>query len=94
MSSGTRDEATDDRPRDGPTCFATNRRSGKAGSNVARPSAGVQLGAPDRGKDAQSREAPGRRCAEPECHTVLSTYNRSSRCYLHAAPEYRHALER
>jgi hypothetical protein len=61
---------------------------------VGRPSAGVQLGAPDRGRDAQSREAPGRRCAEPECPTVLSTYNRSIRCYLHAAPEYRHALER
>jgi hypothetical protein len=61
---------------------------------VARGSDGIRFGAPERGKEASSREAPGRHCTEPGCSTVLSTYNRSTRCFLHAMPEYRHALQR
>jgi hypothetical protein len=36
----------------------------------------------------------GRPCGEPGCTTVLSTYNASDRCYLHAAPSFRHPLYR
>lgn len=49
-------------------------------------SAGVEFGPPQRGRDATSREARGRRCEAPGCSTVLSTYNRSRTCYLHTKP--------
>jgi hypothetical protein len=62
---------------------------------MVRPSGGeVRFGTPERGKEPTSRPARGRLCAEPSCHTVLSTYNRSTTCYLHTAPEYRHPLQR
>jgi hypothetical protein len=57
-------------------------------------SGGVQYGTPDRGKDSVFREERGRLCADPSCMTVLSTYNRSSTCFLHTAPSYRHPLQR
>jgi hypothetical protein len=52
------------------------------------------LGAPRPGKGAESRPARGRRCTEPGCGTVLSTYNRSSTCYLHTPPTHRRPLDR
>jgi hypothetical protein len=61
---------------------------------VARPSRGVTLGTPERGKDTPIRAQRGRRCAEPACTTVLSTYNTSRTCYLHTAPSMRTPLER
>jgi hypothetical protein len=33
-------------------------------------------------------------CAHEECETVLSTYNTSDVCWLHARPAYRHPLTR
>ena len=42
----------------------------------------------------ESRPEKGRRCADPGCTTVLSTYNASPTCYLHTMPVRRHALER
>lgn len=57
-------------------------------------SGGVQYGTPERGKESLARPERGRLCAEPECATVLSTYNRSTTCYLHTAPSYRHPLQR
>jgi hypothetical protein len=32
--------------------------------------------------------AQGRVCAEPQCSTVLSVYNQSARCSIHALPTY------
>ncbi len=61
---------------------------------MARGGGDTLLGAPSPGKGAESRPARGRMCAEPGCGTVLSTYNRSTRCYLHTAPTHRHPLER
>jgi hypothetical protein len=29
-----------------------------------------------------------------DCATILSTYNRSAFCFLHAQPDFRHALQR
>lgn len=54
----------------------------------------VRFGAPDRGKGASSRAIKGRLCAEPGCATVLSTYNRADRCFLHTEPPHRHPLYR
>ena len=54
----------------------------------------VEFGPPQRGRDATSREARGRRCEAPDCSTILSTYNRSRTCYLHTMPEHKHALHR
>jgi len=61
---------------------------------MARSRGGVRLGTPDRSKDSPVRAEQGRLCEEPGCSTVLSTYNRSARCYLHTAPSYRHPLAR
>lgn len=61
---------------------------------MARSRGGVRLGAPDGSKGSPVRAAGGRRCEEPGCSTVLSTYNRSARCYLHTAPSYRLPLQR
>lgn len=33
-------------------------------------------------------------CVHIGCETVLSTYNPSDVCWLHAPPAYRHALSR
>lgn len=59
---------------------------------MARGSSTTLLGTPERGKSVERAEK-GRRCAAPECQTVLSTYNRSTTCYLHTSPTRRHPLE-
>ncbi len=55
-------------------------------------SATVRYGTPNTGKGAASRSKAGRRCAEPGCETVLSTYNSATTCWLHSSPTQRHAL--
>jgi hypothetical protein len=50
------------------------------------------IGPPDHGKDAESRPSAGRICNEDGCSTILSTYNSSKACWLHAEPAYRHPL--
>jgi hypothetical protein len=52
----------------------------------------THFGTPDRGKGAASRAALGRVCDEPGCATVLSTYNSSGTCWMHASPSTRHPL--
>ena len=52
------------------------------------------FGPPDRGKKATDRPARGRMCEQIGCETILSTYNASPVCWLHAPPAYRHALSR
>ena len=54
----------------------------------------VLFGPPGRGKEASARPAAGRMCAHHECETVLSTYNTSDVCWLHAPAAYRHPLSR
>ena len=61
---------------------------------MTRSSNGFLFGAPASGKGPASRPEKGRECEEPGCATVLSTYNRSTTCYLHTAPTRRHALDR
>lgn len=61
---------------------------------VKSSSGDVRYGAPDRGKDVASRAAVGRHCGAPGCGTVLSTYNKSTTCYLHTMPSTRHPLQR
>lgn len=61
---------------------------------MARATGGTVFGTPDRGKDSPTRTQAGRRCAEPGCPTVLSTYNQSRTCYLHTAPSLRTPLQR
>lgn len=52
----------------------------------------VQLGGPERGREVVSRAVPGRVCDREGCSTILSTYNASGTCWLHAEPAYRHPL--
>jgi len=52
------------------------------------------FGPPGRGKKAADRPPRGRMCVHIGCETVLSTYNPSDVCWLHAPPAYRHALSR
>lgn len=52
------------------------------------------FGPPERGKKAADRPPRGRMCAHHGCETLLSTYNTSEMCWLHAPPAYRHALSR
>jgi len=54
----------------------------------------VQFGAPDRGKGTGSRASSGRRCNEPGCSTVLTTYNPGPTCWLHTDSSYKHPLAR
>jgi hypothetical protein len=54
-------------------------------------SASVQYGVPA-SKHAAKRSQAGRRCEVPGCVTVLSTYNASPACWLHATATPRHAL--
>ena len=54
----------------------------------------TRFGTPDTGKAAKSRPPKGRLCQETGCTTVLSTYNASDHCFLHAAPSFRHPLYR
>ena len=56
---------------------------------MARPRDGAELGVPMRGKEASARPARGRVCAAPGCDTVLSTYNATSLCWLHAPIAYK-----
>jgi hypothetical protein len=37
------------------------------------------------------RSPPGRICDVEGCETILSTYNSSESCWIHARPEYPHA---
>ena len=61
---------------------------------MARTSTGVELGSPQRGKEASSRPIRGRVCDEPGCDTVLSTYNPSAQCWTHAESTRAHPLSR
>jgi hypothetical protein len=54
----------------------------------------TRFGTPGAGKKALQRPAKGRPCQEPDCTTLLSTYNASDHCFLHATPAYRHPLYR
>ena len=49
----------------------------------------AQLGTPVRGKEASTRPPIGRVCTQDGCATVLSTYNSSSLCWLHAPILYK-----
>ena len=44
------------------------------------------FGSPERGKKAADRPPRGRMCVHIGCETVLSTYNPSDLCWLHAPP--------
>jgi len=61
---------------------------------MARPSSGVVFGTPERGKGSPTKAQSGRQCVEPGCGTVLSTYNRSMKCYLHTMPVMAPPLQR
>jgi hypothetical protein len=60
---------------------------------MAKTRNGVALGTPLVGRKARTRAAPGRLCAEPGCSTILSTYNSSFDCWLHARPSFRRPLD-
>jgi hypothetical protein len=49
----------------------------------------VLFGLPERGKDAASRPRRGRVCEQPECSTILSTFNSATMCWTHAQPSFR-----
>lgn len=53
---------------------------------------GAQVGAPNRGREASSRAAAGRVCSALGCSTILSTYNSSETCGIHAEPTFRPLL--
>jgi hypothetical protein len=50
------------------------------------------IGLPEKGRGTESRHAAGRTCSREGCSTILSTYNRSTTCWLHTAPAFRHPL--
>ena len=50
------------------------------------------IGLPERGRGTESRHAAGRTCSREGCSTILSTYNRSTTCWLHTQPAFRHPL--
>jgi hypothetical protein len=50
----------------------------------------TKFGAP--GKKAYARSLEERRCDDPGCTTILSSYNTSSTCYLHTSAIPRHPL--
>jgi hypothetical protein len=52
------------------------------------------FGTPERGKGSPMKAQSGRQCVEPGCGTVLSTYNRSLKCYLHTMPVMAPPLQR
>jgi hypothetical protein len=54
----------------------------------------IHFGSPERGKEASARPPRGRLCNYPSCQTVLSTYNRSDSCWLHAQPTFGHPPSR
>lgn len=49
----------------------------------------AQFGTPNRGREASSRPAPGRVCADPGCSTILSTYNPAEHCGVHEPASFR-----
>jgi hypothetical protein len=61
---------------------------------MAMPKSGerVQFGSPDKQKGL-ARSPRGRVCDWLDCETVLSTYNRSSSCSVHAKLVYVHPLK-
>ena len=61
---------------------------------MAHNISGMQFGSPKRGKESGSRSPRGRLCDRAGCTTVLSTYNSSSSCWLHAERSYRRPLTR
>jgi len=52
----------------------------------------VQFGSPEKGKGVV-RSPRGRVCDWADCETVLSTYNRSSSCSVHAKLTFVHPLK-
>ena len=50
------------------------------------------IGPPEHGKEDELRPSRGRICIEEGCSTILSTYNSSKECWLHAEPALRHPL--
>jgi hypothetical protein len=52
----------------------------------------VQFGPADKHKGI-ARSPRGRTCESPGCTTLLSTYNVSNRCWVHARPDYSHPLK-
>jgi hypothetical protein len=61
--------------------------------STPKSGARVQFGPPDRNKGAETRPPRGRVCDWMGCATVLSTYNQSDRCWVHAKPDYSHPLK-
>ena len=49
---------------------------------------------PNAGRRRPTVPPRGRMCEQIGCETILSTYNASPVCWLHAPPAYRHALSR
>jgi hypothetical protein len=54
----------------------------------------TQFGTPERGKSAASRPAQGRVCDHEGCATILSTYNATGTCFVHADAPRRPPLAR
>ena len=52
----------------------------------------VHYGAAIPAKHASKRPRAGRACEVPGCVTLLSTYNSSTRCWLHSTAVRRHPL--
>ncbi len=50
------------------------------------------IGLPEKGRGTESRHAAGRTCSREGCSTILSTYNRSTTCWLHTQPAFLHPL--
>jgi hypothetical protein len=54
----------------------------------------TQFGTPTKARDSVVSARKGRRCLEPGCPTLLSTYNPAETCWLHAPSPTRHPLAR
>jgi hypothetical protein len=50
------------------------------------------IGFSEKGRGTDSRHAAGRTRSREGCSTILSTYNRSTTCWLHTEPAFRHPL--
>ncbi|HYH27742.1 MAG TPA: hypothetical protein VEA19_03075 [Actinomycetota bacterium] len=51
------------------------------------------LGTPT-SRSSSKKAAAGRLCSAPDCSTILSTYNSSEACWVHATPTFRQPLAR
>lgn len=51
-------------------------------------------GPPPENIESPHRAPPGRICDVHGCGTILSSYNPSASCWVHARPEYTHASSR